>query len=177
MSGTHVRIRLVATGMVASDLLKAHPGARLACIETGRRQTELGLVVDHFGLAEGLPDKAISDLLSAWNKHYSIPASSVGALFALRLPLPLSQVTTPGVVEMHHMAVPGAVPAGHIVQGGLCDLWIACQDPAGAEQLAARLRAALPAGLDASVAIGDPSIADRECWAALRLASEVGQVA
>lgn len=177
MSGTHVRIRLGANGMVASDLVKAHPGARLACIEVGRRQTNHGLVVDHFALAEGLPAEAISDLLGAWDERYGMPASSVGAPGALRLPLPLDQVTTPGVVELHRMELPGAVAAGHVLQGGLCDLWVECQDPARAEALAAWLRGSLPAGVEATVAVGDPSVADRECWAALRLAADIGQAA
>lgn len=177
VSGTHVRIRLVATGMVASDLVEAHPGSRLACIEISRRQTHLGLVVDHFALAEGLPSSAIDDLMGAWAAKYGIEASSAGAPFALRLPLPLSQVSTPGIVEMHQVELTGASPAGHVLEGGLCDLWVDCRDPSAAETLAAQLRGGLPPELGATVAVGDPSIADLECWAALRLASDVGRPA
>ncbi len=163
--------------MVAGDFLLGHPGSRMACIEVGRRQTPAGLVVEHFALAEGLPDGAIADLLGAWDARYGIPASRDGAPFALRLPLPLSQVHTPGIADLHRVALPGTKPAGHILHGDLWDLWIDCQDALAAEFIARWLPDRMPPMLDVSVAVGDPPIADQECWAALRLAEEVRRVA
>lgn len=172
MAGTHVRVRIPSAGTVAGDVVRARPGARLACIEVGRRRTALGLVVDHFGLAEGLTDGDIEALLAQWCARYRAAAAPMGAPFALHLPLPLAHAT-PEVARMHQHDLGAARPVGHVLSGADCDLWIACPDAPHAETLAASLRPLL-AGAGGSAAVGDPSTADLECWAALRLASEVG---
>lgn len=146
----------------------------MTCIETGRRQTPLGLVVDHFALAEGLTETEIDSLRSTWSKLYGVPAALAGAAWALRLPLPVAKVTTPGIAELHAVPLPEATPTGHVLQGGWCDLWISCPDQDAATKMARQLESHLPPGLGAKVSVGNPEVADLESWAALRLASEVG---
>lgn len=159
--------------MVASDIIAAHAGARLACIEVGRRTTPEGLLVHHFGLAEGLPAEAVSGLLETWHRRYGIRATTAGTPFALRLPLPLGQVATPGIAELHHLPLQAAQPLGHVLQAGRCDLWIACADAEAARALARQLAGQLPPRLPVAVDVGEPAWADLECWEALRLAHEV----
>lgn len=172
MAGTHVRVRIPSAGTVAGDVIQSRHGARLACIEVGRRRTPLGVVVDHFGLAEGLDARDIDELLAGWARKYAEQASCVGAPFALRLPLPLVHAT-PQVATLHAQDLGAASPVGHVLSGGNCDMWIACPSAAHAEGLAQSLRAFLTS-MDGSAAVGDPAPADLECWAALRLAAEAG---
>lgn len=174
MVGTHVRVRVPSAGTGAGDFIRQHPNARMACIETGREHGPAGPVIHHFALLEGVNDRAVADLLMSWDRLYGIPATlATGTAFAVHLPLPVLKLRPEVVSRMTSFEVSAGHPLGHVLEGEHCDMWIACDTPAAAREVADAARLHLPGGSGAFVAVGEPPVADQECWAALRLADEV----
>lgn len=156
--------------------MRDHPDARMACIETGRSVRPDGPLIDHFALIEGLPDRAIGELLLAWDHTYGLPATFAnGSSLAVRLPLPVSRLGPEVIARLKALDLGSGTPVGHVLQGPYCDLWIACGTADAAARVADDARLQLPVAVGALISIGEPSVADQECWAALRLADEVAQ--
>ena len=86
MAGTHVVVRMPAQGTLFGDATSLYPGSRLSAVVAGHRRLLGHDVVDHVAFVEGLPDRALAQVLLAWPQRYGEAPQALGGPFALRLP-------------------------------------------------------------------------------------------
>jgi hypothetical protein len=155
--------------MLLGDLVRTHPGSKVTAVPTGRRAGAHGTVVDHFALAEGVPDHAIAQVLLAWNLRFHEPAVVYGGPFALHLPVALDAVEPMSLEVL--LRLDARLPvAGDVVQGDRFEQWIGCRSEGEAARVAGQVRQAFgPHGPE--VALAEPRAEDVECWAVLREAA------
>lgn len=169
MVATCVAVRLPSTGTLLGEALSQHEDARVTAVPTGWQDGPDGPWMDNLALVEGLPDEELARLLLAWNRRYGRPPHVIGDSFAVRLPIRVDAVGTPGMADLmrlgHEMPVMGAVAADD-----WAELWFSCRDAGHAKAVAARLREALKGVAGAEVRVAPPRKRDLSCWEVLQFA-------
>src|SRR5688500_12861032 len=112
-----VAVRLPSRGTLLGDTMARHPSARVTADPTGWEEGPDGAWAEALALIEGRPDDELADLLLAWNRRYGRPVHVVGEAFAVRLPIPVKDVSSPGMAQA--LGLSQALPVmGSVAEGG-----------------------------------------------------------
>jgi hypothetical protein len=155
------------------EAVARHAHSRVTTVATGWRDDRaFGESMDLLALVEGLPDAELAGLLLAWHRRYGRAPEVLGDSLALRLPLAVDALPSPGLQELAHLD--RHLPLlGIVAEHDWIEQWFRYRDPAQARTVAGRLRKALLAVPGAQVRVGSPRHRDLDCWEVLNFAGGI----
>ncbi|HJQ93742.1 MAG TPA: hypothetical protein VJ874_05600 [Candidatus Thermoplasmatota archaeon] len=170
MAGSHVVVRIAATGTLFGEAVARYPGSRVTAIVSGQHDHQGRAIVDHMALVEGLPREEVAEILLGWERRYGEAPQVLGEPHALRLPVAL---------DLHHSPVASAIlrleqelpDACCRLRDGSVEVWKACASVDEAERLCRDLRPVLQGMPVLWVGTAEPRSEDADCWSVLRLAA------